>query len=57
MVDAVCYGPGLGLSVETSKFVKACIDEIEKAKKPLLLDADGLKAFAEFKRLSKSRLC
>ena len=50
MVDAVVMGPGLGLSVETSKFVKACIDEIEKAKKPLLLDADGLKAFAEFKR-------
>jgi hydroxyethylthiazole kinase-like uncharacterized protein yjeF len=50
MVDAVVMGPGLGLSPETSKFVKACIDEIEKAKKPLLLDADALKAFAKFKR-------
>jgi hydroxyethylthiazole kinase-like uncharacterized protein yjeF len=50
MVDAVVMGPGLGLSPETSKFVKACVDEVEKAKKPLLLDADALKAFAKFKR-------
>jgi hydroxyethylthiazole kinase-like uncharacterized protein yjeF len=50
MVDAVAMGPGLGISAETAKFVKACIDEIEKAKKPLLLDADGLKAFSKFKR-------
>jgi len=53
MVDAVAMGPGLGINVETAKFVKACIDEIEKAKKPLLLDADGLKAFAKFKRALK----
>jgi len=50
MVDSVVMGPGLGLSIETSKFVKACIDEVEKAKKPLLLDADALKTFAKFKR-------
>ena len=50
MVDAVAIGPGLGLNPETIKFVKACIEEVEKAKKPLLLDADGLKAFAKFKR-------
>jgi len=50
MVDAVAMGPGLGLNPETAKFVKACVDEVEKAKKPLLLDADGLKAFAKFKR-------
>jgi ADP-dependent NAD(P)H-hydrate dehydratase / NAD(P)H-hydrate epimerase len=49
-VDAVVMGPGLGLNADTAKFVKACIDEVEKAKKPLLLDADGLKAFARFKR-------
>ncbi|MCL4429615.1 MAG: NAD(P)H-hydrate dehydratase [Chloroflexi bacterium] len=53
MVDAVAMGPGLGLNPETSKFVKACVDEVEKAKKPLLLDADGLKAFAKFKRALK----
>jgi hydroxyethylthiazole kinase-like uncharacterized protein yjeF len=50
MVDAVVMGPGLGLNPETIKFVKACVEEVEKAKKPLLLDADGLKAFAKFKR-------
>ena len=50
MVDAVAMGPGLGLNPETIKFVKACVDEVEKAKKSLLLDADGLKAFAKFKR-------
>ncbi len=50
LVDAVAMGPGLGLNPETIKFVKSCVDEVEKAKKPLLLDADGLKAFAKFKR-------
>jgi hydroxyethylthiazole kinase-like uncharacterized protein yjeF len=53
MVNAVVMGPGLGLNPETSKFVEACVDEVEKAKKPLLLDADGLKAFAKFKRQLK----
>jgi NAD(P)H-hydrate epimerase len=50
MVDAVAMGPGLGLNPETVKFVKTIVDEVEKSKKPLLLDADGLKAFAKFKR-------
>lgn len=50
MVDAVVMGPGLGLHTETREFVKACVTAIESAGKPLLLDADGLKAFAEFKR-------
>ena len=50
MVDAVVIGPGLGLSPETAKFVKAGIEEVEKVKKPLLLDADALKVFAKFKR-------
>jgi hydroxyethylthiazole kinase-like uncharacterized protein yjeF len=53
MVDAVVMGPGLGLNSETVRFVKACVEEAEKAKKPLLLDADGLKAFAKFKRALK----
>ena len=52
-VDVVAMGPGLGLNPETQEFVKACIDEVEKAGKPLLLDADGLKAFAKFKRALK----
>jgi hydroxyethylthiazole kinase-like uncharacterized protein yjeF len=49
-VDAVVLGPGLGLHPDTREFVKACIGAVEAAGKPLLLDADGLKAFAEFKR-------
>jgi len=31
-------------------FVRVFVDEVERAGKPLLLDADGLKAFARFKR-------
>ena len=50
MVDAVAMGPGLGLNSETAEFVRLCVEEVEKAGKPLLLDADGLKAFAKFKR-------
>jgi hydroxyethylthiazole kinase-like uncharacterized protein yjeF len=49
-VNAVVLGPGLGLKPETAEFVKAFVDAVEAAKKPLLLDADGLKAFAQFKR-------
>jgi hydroxyethylthiazole kinase-like uncharacterized protein yjeF len=49
-VDAVVMGPGLGMHAETQEFVKMCVSAIESAGKPLLLDADGLKSFAEFKR-------
>jgi hydroxyethylthiazole kinase-like uncharacterized protein yjeF len=49
-VDAVVLGPGLGLHPDTKEFVKTCINAVENDRKPLLLDADGLKAFAEFKR-------
>jgi hydroxyethylthiazole kinase-like uncharacterized protein yjeF len=52
-VDAVAIGPGLGLHAETRKAVKAVVEAVESAGKPLLLDADGLKAFAEFKRKLK----
>ncbi|PIU59123.1 NAD(P)H-hydrate dehydratase, partial [Candidatus Bathyarchaeota archaeon CG07_land_8_20_14_0_80_47_9] len=51
--DAVAMGPGLGLHAETKKAVKAVIEAVETAGKPLLLDADGLKAFAAFKRKLK----
>ena len=47
---AVVLGPGLGLHNETKETVKEIIEELEKTRTPLLLDADGLKAFAEFKR-------
>jgi NAD(P)H-hydrate epimerase len=49
-VDAVVLGPGLGMHPDTKEFVKTCIEAVEGAGKPLLLDADGLKAFASFKR-------
>jgi len=49
-VDAVAVGPGLGLHQETVKAVKALVELADHFKKPLLLDADGLKAFAESKR-------
>ena len=52
-VDAVVLGPGAGLHSETKKFVKNCVDAVEEAGKPLLLDADGLKAFSDFKRRLK----
>lgn len=52
-VDAVVLGPGLGLHAKTREFVKAFVPAIEGAGKPLLLDADGLKAFAECKRALK----
>jgi hydroxyethylthiazole kinase-like uncharacterized protein yjeF len=48
-VDVVAMGPGLGLDTETREFVNAFVKAIETVGKPLLLDADGLKAFAEFK--------
>jgi ADP-dependent NAD(P)H-hydrate dehydratase / NAD(P)H-hydrate epimerase len=49
IVDAVVIGPGLGMHPETLEFVDMCVSEVETAGKPLLLDADGLKAFAKFK--------
>jgi len=52
-VDAVVVGPGLGLHAETKDSVKSAIDAVENAGKPMLLDADGLKAFAGFKRSLK----
>jgi NAD(P)H-hydrate epimerase len=48
--NTIALGPGLGLHPETREAVKAVIEAVEGAAKPLLLDADGLKAFAEFKR-------
>ena len=48
--DAVAVGPGLGLATETKKAVKMIIASVEKLEKPLLLDADGLKAFSEFQK-------
>lgn len=49
-VDAVAAGPGLGLEHETVKAVKSLVELANSLGKPLLLDADGLKAFAKFKK-------
>ncbi len=53
---AIVMGPGLGLHKETAETVEKVLGLIEKEKTPLLLDADGLKAFAEFKRKLKCPL-
>jgi NAD(P)H-hydrate epimerase len=47
---AVVIGPGLGLRAETEKAVEDIVAVADELGKPLLLDADGLKAFSEFKR-------
>jgi NAD(P)H-hydrate epimerase len=46
---AVAIGPGLGLHKETKAFVKEMLELVEKRRIPLLLDADALKALAEFR--------
>ncbi|MFB0514458.1 MAG: NAD(P)H-hydrate dehydratase [Candidatus Bathyarchaeia archaeon] len=47
---AIVMGPGLGLHKDTRDAVKEIVKAVEERKAPLLLDADGLKAFAESKR-------
>ena len=51
--NAVVLGPGLGLHDETAHAVRTMVDTVERAGKPLLLDADAFKAFASFKRKLK----
>ncbi|MCS7120394.1 MAG: NAD(P)H-hydrate dehydratase [Nitrososphaerota archaeon] len=53
-VSAVIIGPGLGLHKETVETVKEILTIGEEKKIPILLDADGLKAFAEFKHALKT---
>jgi len=53
---AMVMGPGLGLHKDTRDAVKEIVKSVEESKVPLLLDADGLKAFAEFKRKVDSPL-
>ncbi|MCW4053119.1 MAG: NAD(P)H-hydrate dehydratase [Candidatus Bathyarchaeota archaeon] len=49
-VTAAVIGPGLGLHEETKETVMEIVAAAEDGKIPLVVDADGLKAFAEFKR-------
>jgi NAD(P)H-hydrate epimerase len=51
---AVAMGPGLGLHKETKAFVREMLELVESRKIPLLLDADALKALAEFRHRVKS---
>ena len=55
-VTAVVMGPGLGLNRETEEAVEQIIKITEQLRIPLLLDADGLKAFSKSKRRVKNRL-
>jgi len=50
---AVVMGPGLGLHKDTEDAVNEIVEMIEEKGIPLLLDADGLKAFAKHKRKVK----
>ena len=52
-VDAVVMGPGLGLEKETVEAVERIVCLVENRGVPMLLDADGLKAFADVKRRLK----
>ena len=47
--SAVVMGPGLGLHRDTMAAVKILFETIEESKIPLVLDADALKGFADFK--------
>jgi hydroxyethylthiazole kinase-like uncharacterized protein yjeF len=47
---AIVMGPGLGLHGETIEAVEEIVKAVEEERIPLVLDADGLKAFVEFKR-------
>jgi len=51
---SVVIGPGLGLHEESAKTVDKILILAEKAKMPILIDADALKAFARFKRRLKT---
>ncbi|NJE61857.1 NAD(P)H-hydrate dehydratase [Thermococcus sp. 21S7] len=42
--DAVVIGPGIGLTEETKEFVR---EFVKRCEKPMVIDADGLKAVAE----------
>jgi NAD(P)H-hydrate epimerase len=53
---AVVLGPGLGLHEDTTTAIKKLLQLLDKASIPVLLDADGLKAFARFKYMREAPL-
>ena len=48
-IDAVAIGPGLGLHPDTVKAVSKLIKLVDEKQIPMVIDADGLKAYAEKK--------
>ena len=46
-VNTVAIGPGLGMADETVEAVKSLVKKVGEKKLPLVLDADGLKAYAQ----------
>ncbi|TFH17446.1 NAD(P)H-hydrate dehydratase [Candidatus Bathyarchaeota archaeon] len=46
-VSAVAVGPGLGMAPDTIEAVKELVEMVNQRGVPLVLDADGLKAYAE----------
>jgi NAD(P)H-hydrate epimerase len=44
-IDAVVIGPGLGLHPETREAVIEIVEEFERRKTPVLIDADALKSY------------
>ncbi|MCK4952502.1 NAD(P)H-hydrate dehydratase [Candidatus Bathyarchaeota archaeon] len=56
IATAIVVGPGLGMHKDTKEAVKDILQLIVDEGTPLLLDADGLKAFAEYKQRITSPL-
>lgn len=56
VVDVAAIGPGLGLHEETTEAVNTILGRIEQRGMPVLLDADGLKGFAEQKRRMETKV-
>lgn len=52
--DAVLFGPGLGNSKDVQEIVKMLL---EKATVPLIIDADGINALANFPHILKTKKC
>jgi len=49
--DVVALGPGLGLDHETVLAVRAIVSQLVQISKPIIMDADGLKALAGSEQL------
>ncbi|MGQ4832819.1 MAG: NAD(P)H-hydrate dehydratase [Candidatus Asgardarchaeia archaeon] len=48
-IDAILLGPGIGLSDETKEVIYDVFSLIKSTKRPVVVDADGLKYLAELK--------